>query len=186
MFSIKTIAGDTNISLDTGTLINPFSGVTSSAARIGVGGPISVPHNASVSATAEPAASTYDVELDGNTWKHLKILAMSFYCQVVSTQTGPAAPTGWTPQVYVRLAGAAGSSHDLAISLIPGQVFTWINPSLTANYPNATNDANTSAMDVTNCGTIVPTALTADITGIYAVPDKWTDVVVGGTIEMLP
>ena len=133
-----------------------------------------VNHNALVSATAEPGATTYDVVIFAGTLAAANVYAMGF-------QVATAALNGnsLTPQVYIKLktAGNGGGTGDIVIPLVPGQAWTWT--------PAGTTDANGNAITLGANNVLgAGVALLHAITTITVTPDKYSDVIVTGTIEV--
>ena len=180
--TVTISGGDNSSAQDSGQILAPqsLSTATSNFARINAA---AVPHNSSVTATAEPSAATFDVVIDPNTYDFTKILAIILTCKLTALNANTL-----VPQVYVKLTNAAGSSHPLVIPLIPGQSFAYVNPAIVGaggNTPNTTNDVNGAAMALTSVTIILPTALAANIATITCTPDKFSDVSISGTIEYL-
>lgn len=131
-----------------------------------------VAHNASVTATAEPGATTYDVTIYDSSITYTQVTAFGFACIIVNLNSNTL-----IPQVYVKLKAAEGSSHDIIFPLIPGQAVTW--------EPTPTLDANGNAMTVGSGNVLVGgVPLAANITSITVTPDKYSDVQIVGTIEV--
>ena len=122
--TVTISGGDNSSAQDSGQILAPqsLSTATSNFARINAA---AVPHNSSVTATAEPSAATFDVVIDPNTYDFTKILAIILTCKLTALNANTL-----VPQVYVKLTNAAGSSHPLVIPLIPGQSFAYVNPAI--------------------------------------------------------
>jgi len=180
-FIVKQSAGDSNGQTYAGQtgVINASNNFTQINAQ-------SVPHNASIVATTAPGTTPGDITIYSGTVVYTDVIGMTFLCALAALNGNIL-----IPQVYVKLLLAHGSSHDLVIPMIPGQIFTWTNPLSTINsvnnviQPNNTYDANGNAFTLeTGAAIILPTALAANIVGIAVTPDKYSDVTISGCIEL--
>ena len=145
-----------------------------------------VPHNSAVVATTAPGTTPGDVTIYASPTVYTEVVGIILKC-TLSNLNGNVL----IPQVYVKLVGAHGSSHDLVIPMVPGQIFTWLNPAATinginnVNQPNNTYDANGAAYTLeTGAAVMVPVVLSASITSITVCPDKYSDVSISGTVEL--
>ena len=151
-----------------GTTINPGVG-GSNAVQINQ----SVAHNASVTATAEPSATTYDVSILAEAITVANLTGFGFAC-ILTALNGSVL----TPVVYVKLKAGITGTKDYIIPLVPGQSFVY-TPILTTDANGATyttGSGNIIAGDIVLTGTT--------ITSITVTPDKYADVQIVGTIEL--
>ena len=174
-FVINSTAGDSAGPRDTGA--TSILNTSNNFQRVNQ----AVPHNAAVVATTAPGTTPGDVTLASGTFVYTDILAIDLLCTVNALNANTL-----VPQVYVKLVDAHGSSHDLVIPLVPGQIFTWVNPSITIpGIGNNGVDANGNTFTLEGgAAVIAPTALAANVVTITCTPDKYSDVQITGTIEL--
>ena len=133
--------------------------------------------NSGVSPTAAPGDTSHDQTIYSGTVSHVNILSLSFTCSLVNAHSNAN-----QTQVYVKLKGANGSSHDLIIPMTVGQTVSWSpNPGL----KDSSHDVNNQAFTIGSGNAMFDSrAIGYDITSITVTPDPTSDVVITGSISI--
>ncbi len=123
--------------------------------------------NATVNPSLEPNNTTCDVTIYTDGIVAANVIGLGFVASVLNLNGN----TG-TPLVYVKLKGAAGSSHDIIIPLTPGSISTW-SPG--------------GSVPVLGAGNVLMSgvSLTANLTSITVTPDPTSDILIQGTIDVI-